>query len=990
VKTTPILFLFFISGICGLLYEVIWIRVAGTVIGNTTYALGTVVGIYMAGLALGARLGGRTADRRRGTSLLRLYGLLEGAVALTALAVPSLLSASEPLYRALWNGLGDYPAVYSALRAILVAAVLIAPTTLMGMTLPVLSRYLSDTVDDAARQAGRAYAANTFGGVAGTLAAGFWLIPTFGLQVATIVAAVSNLAIAGASLLMAGRGSNGGRTALEADPPPVRIALIVSAGSGVASLIYEAAWTRSLVITIGSTVYAFTFVLAIFILGLAAGSELGARWVSRLKDPEAALAAVQAGAALLAVAFLPLLGYLPLIVIRLVDSLRASYAQVLLAEVALLFPLIFLPTLLLGAVFPLVCRIGVAREGAVGRAVGAIYTWNTLGSIAGTVLASFALLPAFGPATAIRIAATLNLLLAAALARGRPSWPRLAVAGAAVAFSAWLIPSGDDALLSSGAYLYADRIRQNARESKKDVDAYLHDSSTIVARWWDSYGLVTVHEMPNGYRTLRVNGKSDASNVRSDMVHQLFVGHVPMLHHPNPKRVLVIGLGAGVTLAAAARYPAEVVECVEISSAVAAAAGLFEDINGGVLRDPRVRFQIGDGRNALLFGRGEYDVIISQPSNLWVSGMATLFTKEAFEQGARRLAPGGIFCQWMHAYHMPAEEFRKVLRTFYSVFPHGSVWELDPAGDYLLLGSAGTIAPSWPDLERRFRSPKVAADLSPLMTGAAALSALRVTDADGIRAIVGPGDIITDDHCTIEYGCARSIYRDTNREIMEFLRQARSRPPGSESYPGLPPEAAREIERDWEARRALAAAQGLYAGTDPEAFADAIERLAAILVPEPELHRLFDRLAVQLGKLALEEFERGGADRAIALLTRTPRASTTFPASRIMLADMYRHLHQPQKVIASYAEALDVQPRYFPAAAGLAACYEEEGRLDLAVRKWQDAVELQPRSLPARIRLASCLFKAGRAEDARAQCREILRLDPRNAEASRLLGGGSP
>jgi len=233
-----VLAFFFISALCGLLYEVVWIRVAGTVIGNTTFAIGTVVGVFMGGLGVGAWWGGRLADRRQGAALLRLYGLLEGGVAVAAVLVPLLISASEPLYQALWNSVGQLTAVYAALRVLLMGAVLIVPTTLMGATLPVLTRYLSDSSQAAAGEAGRAYAVNTFGGVAGTLLSGLWLIPTFGLHATTWCAVVLNVAIAGASLALA-RGKSGAvEPALAVEPPPRRIALVVSALAGFSSLIY--------------------------------------------------------------------------------------------------------------------------------------------------------------------------------------------------------------------------------------------------------------------------------------------------------------------------------------------------------------------------------------------------------------------------------------------------------------------------------------------------------------------------------------------------------------------------------------------------------------------------------------------------------------------------------------------------------------------------------------------------------------------------------
>src|SRR5688572_10957669 len=268
---------FFVSGICGLLYEVVWIRVAGTVIGNTTFAIGTVVGVFMGGLAVGAWAGGRAADRRSGAALLRLYGVLEIGIAISAAAVPALLTASEPVFNLLWNSVGQVTALYAALRVVLMGLVLAVPTTLMGATLPVLTRYLSETRPSAAGEAGRAYAINTFGGVVGTLASGLWLIPTVGLRSTTWIAVAMNLAIGAAALALA-RGKPGTtEPALPPEPPPRRLALAVSALSGLASLVYEVAWTRSPVLSLGSTVPAFTLILAALILGLARGAAIPPR-----------------------------------------------------------------------------------------------------------------------------------------------------------------------------------------------------------------------------------------------------------------------------------------------------------------------------------------------------------------------------------------------------------------------------------------------------------------------------------------------------------------------------------------------------------------------------------------------------------------------------------------------------------------------------------------------------------------------------------------
>src|SRR6185503_9864540 len=278
-----VLAFFFVSGFCGLLYEVVWIRAAGTVIGNTTHAVGTVVGVFMGGLALGGWWGGRQADRRRGGALLLLYGLLEGGIAILAVAVPLLISAAEPLFRVLWSALAGAPLAYGALRALLVGLLLLPPTTLMGATLPILARFLSSSVDAAGREAGRAYAINTLGGVLGTLAAGFWLVPELGLRATTWIAAGLNVGIAVAATALS-RGRSGERLASpSAGPRPPALPLLVAGLSGTASLLYEIAWTRSLVLALGSTVHAFTLILTAFILGLALGSAGASLILSRLR-----------------------------------------------------------------------------------------------------------------------------------------------------------------------------------------------------------------------------------------------------------------------------------------------------------------------------------------------------------------------------------------------------------------------------------------------------------------------------------------------------------------------------------------------------------------------------------------------------------------------------------------------------------------------------------------------------------------------------------
>jgi spermidine synthase len=781
---TAALLLFFASGFCGLVYEVVWIRVAGTALGNTTHATGTVVAVYMAGLALGARFGGRRADRLTPRRCAALYGILELGAAAAAVAVPLLLRASEPLVGWGYRALGEAHPAFLLLRAGAVAAALVPPTVLMGATLPVLARFLAAGAADPARETGRAYAVNTLGGAAGTLAAGFALIPSFGLLATTLAAATLNVAVGAAALALARRPDRPlfpletPGTPAEA-PPPLAPRVLVALG-GAAALVYEIAWTRALVLSLGSTVYAFTLILAAFILGLAGGSALAARFLPRVGDPRLALALAQTGVGLTAVLLLPFLGDAPVRLGSLLARSGRDFEQALALEAAAVGLFVLVPTLFMGAAFPLACRWAGVSERGLGRAVGSLLAWNTSGSIVGTLLASFALIPAIGLDATIAAAASANLAAGAAL-----FWaarPRLRAAAAAAALAvplAWALPRWDLGTLSSGVRLYGPRFR-----------------GEVLAHAWDAYGLATVHRDSHAHLLLKVNGKTDGSTAREDMATQSLLGHLPLLHHPRPRRVLVIGLGLGVTAAAVARHPVERLDVVELSPAVARLASHFREANENVLADPRVRLEVGDGRAAVRFGREPYDVLLSEPSNLWISGMAALFTRDFLEEARRRLAPGGLVCMWVHAYRLDPEDFRCVVRTFFRVFEHGSFWEVAPGGDYLLLGSSEPFRRPLALLAARLAEARLEGHLRE--PGPAALLEGLLAAAPAARAFAGDGPILTDDHCAIEYTAPKAMHRESGVRTLRLLDALRRAPAERDLYEG---EGLEEVARRREERR---------------------------------------------------------------------------------------------------------------------------------------------------------------------------------------------
>ncbi|HVR84022.1 MAG TPA: fused MFS/spermidine synthase, partial [Planctomycetota bacterium] len=912
-----VLAFFFVSGFCGLLYEVVWIRAAGTVIGNTTHALGTVVGVFMGGLALGGWWGGRQADCRSRKQLLRFYGILEGAVAGSALLVPVLLSASEPLFRALWNGV---PSLYGSLRILLVGLLLLVPTTLMGATLPVLARFLSSSIDSAGREAGRAYATNTLGGVLGTLAAGFWLVPEWGLHRTTLLAAALNLGIAVAAWMLS-RVTSG--DPIGAPPTPAKapfFPLAVAAGSGLASLLYEVAWTRSLVLALGSTVHAFTLILAAFILGLALGSAAASLLLPRLPDMPAALGGVQIGIGVLAIALLPSLGNLPLQVAPLAEGMRQSYGAMLWTQTQLIALFVLAPTFCMGAVFPLAIRWAAGPGGAVGRSVGAVYTANTLGSIVGSLLGSFALVPWLGLAATVKLAATTNLALAAVLLLPR-RWPA-AIPALAALLGWFFLPSWDPKVMASGPFLYGSADLRSARGQQESLKEYLEKDTELLAEYWDSYGLVTLHRQQSGILTMKVNGKSDASTGPTDRANMLFVGDLALLHHPRPRRALLIGLGGGLSLAAMAKHPLERLDCVELSPAVRKGADHFQEAIGRVLEDPRVHIQVGDGRNAILFGREEYDVIVSQPSNLWVSGMANLFTKEFFEEASRRLAPGGLFCQWVHAYWLSPENLKDVIRTFYAVYPEGSVWEVFPGHDYLLLGRREPVRTDLGKLEDRLGSTRALEDyVGTKAPRAPVLLGHLIADAAGARLAVGSGPLVTDDRCFLEYTAPRSMGRDMRPEVLEWLDPLRRGSPLGTLYGNLSDELREEIGRRRESRRLLAEAVRIHQG-DPEGALEALERSPTRLSGDPRTAVFVDYVAEAVLFKAQGRLEAGDLRRGVELLRRIPAGASCYVGSRILLGQAFAAEGRWDDARMAYRAAMESDPRSFDAAAALARSYQ--------------------------------------------------------------------
>ncbi|MGD9498280.1 MAG: fused MFS/spermidine synthase, partial [Armatimonadota bacterium] len=638
---------------------------------------------------------------------LRLYALLEGAVGLFCLATPWLFELIESAYVALHPALQASPLLVRLARFGLSMLVLLPPTMLMGGTLPALTRALMRRLDDLGSHVATLYGTNTIGAMLGAVAGGFLLIPAVGMRQSIYLTAVLNLAIALVTwaLSVAWERASPVREALAvqaqplARPRPGYLWLLVAYGcAGAASMVYEVGWTRVLSLSIGTSTYAFSLMLAAFLAGIGLGSITLARrgpvGVDRLRDPLMAFGLVEVGIALLATALTPALDRLPFTFLALYRAVGPRFWLLQGGGLLVAFVVMLAPALLMGYAFPLVTRLATESLGVVGRRVGSVYAANTLGTVIGSFAAGFVLIPALGARWALAVGVGLNLLVGAGYAvsalRRAPRLAALGLAAAGLTVVAWLVlPGWNRSVLTAGVYVYpyfylsGDPVQIM---HEKEV-LYYRDATTATVS-------VTRVELPGHDApmiSLQINGKTDAST--GDLSTQLVLAHLPGLLRPQARSALVVGLASGCTLGAVTLYPGlERIDCVEIEPAMVTASEHFRHINRDCLSDPRVRLILEDARNALLVSDTTYDFITSEPSNPWISGVANLFTREYFELCRTHLSEDGLLCQWLPLYNLTPRDLASILGTFGDVFPECSLW-LFPTltTDAFLVGSRGPL-----------------------------------------------------------------------------------------------------------------------------------------------------------------------------------------------------------------------------------------------------------------------------------------------------------
>ncbi len=670
-----ILFLLFAcSGFSGLIYESLWTHYLKLFLGHAAYAQVLVLAIFMAGLALGSWISSRYSGAWR--NLLAGYALTELAIGAAALLFHPLFdSAVRISQERIIPSLGSPLAV--TLYTWTLSALLILPQTiLLGMTFPLMTAgFLRRFPEGSGRSLSLLYFSNSLGGAVGVMASGFALIRFFGLPGAGMLAGAVNLGVGAAAWQIA-------RGGLIPDPSPAsvqqskgsggdrRYPLLLAASciTGIASFFYEIGWTRMLSLVLGGSTHAFELMLAAFILGLAAGGFWVRSRIDRAADPVRMLAYVQVAMGALALLSLPLYGTTFPTMAWLVNALPKTDAGYLLFNMAsgglslyLMFPAAFCA----GTTLPLITHALLSR-GAGEGSIGAVYAANTVGAIVGVVIAVQIALPVLDLKGLIMLGAGLDLALGIALAAtGLENGRRTAAVAAAIAVAALLTVGGlvdlDGYKMGSGVYRFGSLVSPAEQQL-----VYHRDGKTATVSVFAAGTAVSI----------RTNGKTDAmaetdpnAPPSSDEPTMVLLGALPMAFRPDARTAANIGFGSGMTSALLLRNDRIAsVDTIEIEPAMVEGARHFGALNAAVYRDPRSRIILEDARTYFTSSRNKYDIIVSEPSNPWVSGVASLFSAEFYRLLSRHLNEGGVFCQWLQLYEIDTNQVLSVLKALSASF----------------------------------------------------------------------------------------------------------------------------------------------------------------------------------------------------------------------------------------------------------------------------------------------------------------------------------
>lgn len=767
-----ILALFLGSGMTGLIYQVVWTKLLTLVFGVTMLAVSTVLTSFFGGLALGSYLGGKWVDKYGDG--FKWYGIAEMIIGLYALVFPLILMLNNGVYvfLAQKTGAGFYG--LSLFKFALAALILIAPTTLMGATLPMLSKALASE-NRFARDVGGLYTVNTIGAVAGALISAFYLIPSFGMRMILFSVGGFNIVLGAVAFFLSRQEKSRQGSSAEASAPstlpgdgeiPRGFALLILIGfavSGFTGLAYEVIWTRILGFILTGTIYAFSVVLAVFLIGIAAGSLVFSAFLDRIKSIGAVvaiLAAVEVLIGLSSIGLITLYDKLPSFQFYWRIDTTPDWNESVYLYFLTSFITLIIPTFLFGATFPLVCKIYGKRAGRVGTKIGNIYSLNTVGGILGSFFSGFVMIPFLGMQKTIILMGAVNAAAGILFMLFSPyckSALRYAFAAGCIAVTIGLILT----------------LPENMPYSLHK--SFLTEGEEIIFYKEGTAATVMVAERPGKSLTasnkrLWVNGNKATAAYYEGLQINRFQGVLPMVLHPDPKDILVICFGSGTTFGTLSQFPVNKVDNVEIASTVIEAAPKFKKENMDVLNNPVSRINIDDGRSFLAATSKKFDVITEEPMHPSLAGVVNMYTKEYYELAKAHLNEDGLMSQWIPLYDLSVEDVRLMVKTFQSVFPHTTIWLAN--ADIFMIGSPSKMNVNYDRLVDKLSMPNVHSLLKDIdLEDPHEFLSTFLMNEEMVGVYAAGQQVMTDDMPVVEFTGPRSLnYNTISPNLIEFLK----------------------------------------------------------------------------------------------------------------------------------------------------------------------------------------------------------------------------
>lgn len=769
------LLFFFVSGTCGLLYQVVWTRKLVLLFGTTSYAVSTVLSIFFLGLGVGSIVGGRLADNH--PRPLWRYGLFEIIVGLWAFVFILSVTYGEGVVVEILRLFEFNRGVGILLRALMALLLLFVPVVLMGATLPLLARFVNHEMRVQGMRIGTLYAMNTFGAVAGCFLTGFVLLAQFGYTRTTLIGAAANIIVGILAILLSKRyesnflldktdspaGSEHMTNVAVAQTPLLdkkRVALVIAAFalSGFCGLALEVLWTRLLAILFLGTTYAYTTMLTTLLSGLALGSIFAALLCDRVRNPMALLGGVFMLCGVGSVLMMSWLAGMPEYIPAVVRGAMTNWDRVIFRTFLLCFAILIVPTFFLGMTFPLVVKSVSAGRPHIGRDIGRVYFANTIGGMLGAIAGGFLLIPLMGAHRGILLLALALLLMGVILVMNAP---RLATASRVT--------------LAIGGVLLMGLAWQRAPQDISQAlnDGYIPEDHRVIHYREGVEGAVAVSEPLDAEegedRVLWINRVQATTSIERGVRMNRLQGVLPLLFDRDPQEVLFMCFGSGITAGTLALTDFERIDAVEISPEVLEAASFFEKDNLGVMDAPNVEFHVDDGRNFLLTTHNAYDVITFEPMPLALAGVSTFYTKEYYELCLERLKPGGMVSQWVPLHSTNPEVVRSLVATFTAVFPEYNAWFVN--ADLFLIGSNAPLHIDYPTLQTHFQRAGMAEVLADAgFPDPAEVIACFLMDHDALEAFTEGAPVMTDDRPWAEFIAPRLVYARQVPESIDMLK----------------------------------------------------------------------------------------------------------------------------------------------------------------------------------------------------------------------------